>query len=144
MGVRSMNCSAIHPRTGDRPTRRGFSLVEVMIAVGIFFMVAFTVLALVSRCLKQAAALEQVRSPIGSLAAQTTATNRLEEGVETGSFDDAFPDYRWTREVVVVTNDLYDVYLSVIRTGQGKPEAELVLRLYRPAPAPGPAGRRRR
>jgi len=114
---------------------KGFSLLEVMIAIGIFFMVAFTVLALVSRCLRQAGALGQVRTPIGSLAAQTAATNQLEEGVESGDFEDLFPDYRWSRDIYEITNGLYEVNLSVTRGSQGKP-SEMTILLYRPKGAP--------
>ena len=60
---------------GRTAVQAGFSLLEVMIAVGIFFMVSFAVLALVSRCLKQAAALEHVHSPITAIAAQTAASD---------------------------------------------------------------------
>ena len=123
----------------------GFSLLEVMIAIGIFFMVAFTVLALVSQCLSQARALEQVRTPIGSLASQTVLTNQLEEGFESGDFGDVFPDHNWTREIYEAgTNGLYEVVLTVSRSGRGKPEAELTIQLYRPAGAGGPLGRPRR
>lgn len=122
-----------------------FSLLEVMIAIGIFFMVAFTVLALVSQCLRQAAALERVRTPVGSLAAQTVLTNRLEEGFESGEFGDLFPDYRWTRDVYEAgTNGLYEVVLTVSKSGQSRPESELTLYLYRPATGPQrPGGVRR-
>lgn len=131
---------------GDERTavQAGFSLLEVMIAVGIFFMVSFAVLALVSRCLKQAAALEHVHSPITAIAAQTTSTNQLEEGVETGDFGEVFPEYRWTREVVLLTNGLYEVYLNVSRSGQSKPDSELTIRVFLPqGGAPGAPGRRR-
>jgi hypothetical protein len=117
---------------GGAGSRAGFSLLEVMIAIGIFFMVAFSVLALVSQCLRQAAALEQVRTPMGSLAAQVFATNHLEEGYDTGDFDDLFPGYRWTREVVLLTNGFYEVYLTVSHDQQRKPESELLVHRYQP------------
>jgi hypothetical protein len=130
-----------------KPKLSGFSLLEVMIAIGIFFMVAFSILALVSQCLQQARALESVRSPIGSLAAQTVLTNELKEGIETGDFGDIFPDYRWTREVYEAgTNGLYEVVLSISRSGQRTPEGELNLYLFRPAgggPGRRPGGIRR-
>ncbi len=135
-----MSRNAIHPHRA-RPRRlSGFSLLEVMIAIGIFFMVAFAVLALVSQCLRQARALETVRSPIGSLASQTVLTNQLQEGIESGDFGDIFPDHRWRRDVLEAgTNGLYEVVLTVTRSGQSKPEGELTLYLFRPA---GGAGRR--
>lgn len=111
----------------------GFTLLEVMIAVGIFFMVAFTILALVSQCLRQAGALQQMRSPVGSLAAQTVLTNQLEEGVESGDFEDIFPDHRWSRDVYEAgTNGLYEVKLTVTRSGSSKPDGEMTLYLFRP------------
>lgn len=112
-----------------------FSLLEVMIAVGLFFMVAFAVLALVSQNLHMARALQFSRSPISSLAAQTmvVATAGLEEGVETGDFGDIFPDHRWEREVrEFTTNGLMEVYLSVSRAGARQPEAEMILLLHSP------------
>jgi hypothetical protein len=110
-----------------------FSLVEVMIAIGIFFMVAFSVLALVSQCLHQAQALEQVRTPLGSLASQTVLTNQLEEGFESGDFGDIFPDYRWKRDVHEAgTNGLYEVVLTVSKSGQTTRDSELTLLMYRP------------
>ena len=127
------------------PGRRGFSLLEVMIAIGIFFMVAFAVLALVSQCLKQARSLELVRTPVGSLASQTVLTNQLEEGSESGDFEDIFLDYHWTRDVYEAgTNGLYEVVLTVSKRGQSQPDAELTLYLFRPATGPRrPGGIRR-
>lgn len=117
-----------------------FSLLEVMIAIGIFFMVAFAVLALVSQCLQQARALEQVRTPLGSLASQTVLTNQLEEGLESGDFGDIFPDYRWKRDVYEAgTNGLYEVVLTVSKSGRSTPDSELTLFMYRPT-----SGARRR
>lgn len=127
-----MNAARHHRSRQHTRRRSGFSLLEVMLAVGIFFMVAFTVLALVSRCLRQAAALEQVRTPMGSLAAQVMATNELSEGYETGDFSDMFPDHDWTKDVVLLTNGYYEVHLTVSRKGQSEPETELSLRRFEP------------
>jgi len=132
-----------HTVRGCTDVRAAFSLLEVMIAIGIFFMVAFAVLALVSQCLGQARALQTVRNPIGSLASQTVITNQLEEGSESGDFEDLFPDYRWSREVYEAgTNGLYEVHLAVTRSGQQKTDSELSLYLFRPqGGAQGPRGR---
>ena len=128
-----MKIPSRHPVARRPDASSAFSLLEVMIAIGIFFMVAFAVLALVSQCLGQARALQQVRNPIGSLASQTVLTNQLEEGTESGDFEDLFPDYRWTREVYEAgTNGLYEVHLTVTRSGQQKPDSELTLYLFRP------------
>lgn len=124
---------------------RGFNLLEVMIAIGLFFMVAFAILALVSQSLRQARALEFTRSPVGSLASQTVLTNELEEGFETGDFDDVFPDYNWTREVFEFgTNGLYEVELTVSRNRQSEPEGTLNLLMFRPDTGAPRRGRVRR
>jgi len=132
---------------GREPSEVAFSLLEVMIAVGLFFMVAFTVLALVSQNLRTARALQFSRSPIGSLAAQTllVATNGLEEGMESGDFEDIFPDHRWEREVrEYETNGLMEVYLSVSRQGQAQPEAEMTILVFSGTQAGGRRGGLRR
>ncbi len=130
------------PEADRRRIQSAFSLLEVMIAIGLFFMVAFTVLGVVSQCLRQAGALQHLRSPVGSLAAQTVLTNQLEEGIESGDFDDIFPDHRWTREVIEAgTNGLYEVNLTVTRAGRSKPDGELTLYLFRPVGNVGRPGR---
>ena len=47
-----------------------FSLMEVMIACGIFFMATFSILALVSRCLAQARALQPMQVDANMVAAE--------------------------------------------------------------------------
>src|SRR6184192_2466516 len=59
---------------------RAFTLLEVMIAVSIFFMATFSILALVSRCLAQARALQPMQVDANMVAAELSLTNRLEEG----------------------------------------------------------------
>jgi hypothetical protein len=81
--------------------------------------------------------LEQVQSPIGSLASQFAATNLLEEGISSGDFGDTFPDYRWNSEVLLLTNGFYEVYLNVTRSGQSRPDTELIIQLYRPQQGAG-------
>jgi len=125
----------------------GFSLLEVMIAIGIFFMVAFTVLALVSQCLRQARALELVRTPIGAIASDTMMKTPLEYGLFDGDFDEIYPDHRWEAKVAppeeyspdlwFVTNEtLVAVQLLVRRSGPTQPDAELILLKFQPDPPP--------
>ena len=46
-------------QTDNRAQRRAFSLMEVMIAIGIFFMCIFVVLSLVSSSLQNARRLQE-------------------------------------------------------------------------------------
>ena len=64
-----------------KPGARAFSLLEVMVAVGIFFMAMFTILALVSNSLRSARKLRRVEVDAGMVAAQLLIkTNRFNEG----------------------------------------------------------------
>ena len=60
-----------------RAARAAFSLMEVMIASGIFFMAIFSILALISGVLRNARSLRRVELDAGMVAAQVS--NRSEE-----------------------------------------------------------------
>ncbi len=57
-----------------------FTLLEVMVAVGLFFMATFAILSLVSSTLKGARSLEAFDLDASSVVAELSLTNRLEEG----------------------------------------------------------------
>jgi hypothetical protein len=63
-----------------RGASSAFSLLEVMIAIAIFFGCVFAILALVSRSLAGARSLEPVSMDARSAIAMLSLTNRLEEG----------------------------------------------------------------
>jgi hypothetical protein len=92
----------------SRRTHRAFTLLEVMIASGIFFMASFSILALVSQSLRNARSLQRPPVDAGMVAAQYAATNRFFEGTRSGDFDsDALRDYSWTVDTYEVgTNGL--------------------------------------
>src|SRR5947209_18797851 len=74
----------------------GFTLIEVMIACGIFFMATFAILALLSTTLRNARALQRGDVDAGMAAAQLyqlLKTNRVAELSGSGNFGDAYPDY---------------------------------------------------
>src|SRR5256885_1098652 len=85
------------------PIQNAFTLLEVIIASAIFFMAAFAILQLVTTGIAQAKALQQREPDAGMLAATLSLTNQLEEGAESGDFEDLAPglyrDYRWARDV---------------------------------------------
>lgn len=128
----------------SRRSDPAFTLLEVMIAMALFFMVVFAILALTSQSVNQARALRFVTPPIGSLASETSLTNQLEEGFESGDFGDTYPNHEWNREVrEYLTNGLFQVDLEVIRTGKAEPEGKMSILLFRPESMVG-AGRLRR
>jgi hypothetical protein len=114
----------------------GFSLLEVMIACGIFFMATFAILALVSTSLRNARALQRGDVDASMAAAQvyeTLKTNRLTEISGSGTFGEAYPDYSY--EYVseeYQTNGLLQVEIVVNRRGLHKPVDTLTIWVYNP------------
>jgi Tfp pilus assembly protein PilV len=127
-------------------TTDGFSLLEVMVAVAIFFMSVFAILELVSRNLRYVQNLQRPQIDIGALAAELSLTNSVEEGVESGDFGDLHPNAMWKREIFeVATNGLFQVDF-VVTEGKGRnlAESRLSILLYRrvtDGPGGAPMGR---
>jgi Tfp pilus assembly protein PilV len=118
-----------------------FTLLEVMIAVGLFFMAAFAILALVSQNLRAARSLQTSHVTAAMLAADLSLTNRLEEGMASGDFGELFPTYSWEREITEVhSNGLFNVDFAVIK--DGKIDSTMTIYLFRPNSARGPGMRR--
>lgn len=121
-----------------RPTRnaiasRGFTLLEVSLAMGLLFGMVFILLQITTTNLRIAKALQRTTIDAGSLAAEISLTNQLVEGSESGDFGDLHPGYNWQREITLVgTNGLFEVRFEVYRERDPNPESELVVLLYRP------------
>lgn len=117
-----------------------FTLVEVLIAIGVFFIVAFAVLEIVVTGLGAARALQVRHADISMLAAELSATNNiLEEGVETGDFGEFYPHARWERTVTEVgSNGLFRVDFIVLeKAGRHEIGSEMSILLYRPGSPKG-------
>lgn len=123
------------------PSRRGaqpgFTLVEVMVAMLIFFMAVFTVLGLLSNSLRNARALQRKTVDSGMVASQVffqfSATNTIPEGEEVGDFGDAYPDHEWTTITYeVATNGLYQVDIVVQRQPGGTVESKMAILMFGP------------
>ena len=139
------------PRASTEPMRRrrglpAFTLLEVLVACTIFFMVAFAVLELVTRSLAAARSLQQREPDAGVLAAVLSLTNQLVEGTESGDFEDTYPglyrDYTWSREVIEVSsNSLFRVDFAVYSNSRkrGPTESRMSVLMYRPGSPPGSA-----
>ncbi len=104
-------------KTGAR--RHGFSLLEVMIAIGIFFMCVFTILSLVSSSLANARRLQRPLVDAGAVASWLSITN-LVEGTHTVNLGDllgdAYNGYDCTYDVQPLTNKLFQVGFTVQST----------------------------
>jgi hypothetical protein len=127
-----MNCCRKRSQTA-------FSLLEVMIACGIFFMAVFAILAMVSSVLRNARSLRRTELDAGMVAAQVTKTNRLTEGTESGDFGNLYPDYSWETETYEAqTNGLWEVDIVVRRHGVSQPVDSMSILVYSPDSKAGP------
>ena len=122
---------------GSEPQAPGlnsaFTLLEVMIALGIFFMAVFAILALVSSTLRNARGLQRGDVDAGMVAAQLFKTNRLTEGTDSGDFGDVYPDFSWQTEAFEAdTNGLWQVNIIVRQRGNHNPVDEMQVWVYSP------------
>jgi Tfp pilus assembly protein PilV len=121
---------------------RAFSLLEVMIAIAIFFLAVFAILSLVSQSLGNARRLQRPLVDAGSVLATYAATNILVEGNYSGSMvdilGDAYRDYSWTAEITeVATNKLFSVKCAVQQRGSHEIISDMTSLFYDPQ---SPAG----
>ena len=129
-------------RFGDAGSRlsTAFSLLEVMIACGIFFMAVFTILALVSTTLRNARGLRRMEVDAGMVAAQMFKTNRIYEGKDSGDFGEMYQGYSWASESIEVeTNGLWQVDILVLRRGNPDPVDRASIFIFSPESSTGPA-----
>jgi Tfp pilus assembly protein PilV len=123
-----------------------FTLLEVMIAVTIFFMATFSILALVSRCLAQARALQPMQVDANTVAAELSLTNKLEEGPIPPEiiqhFEHMYPNYTCSGTITEIrTNGLFQVDIEVggLTAGKHVVTTKNSVLLFRPQSAPGRA-----
>ena len=119
--------------------RAAFSLIEVMIALGIFFMAVFTILGLISSLLRNARLIQQMKNvDAGMVAAQLSLTNKLKEEVTSGDFGEIYPGYSWTTDTYEVSsNGLFQVDIVVQRDLGGTVESKMSILRYAPDSPPG-------
>ena len=106
--------------------KKGFTLLEVMIAMAVFFMVVFAVLGIVVQSLGAARALQRPQPDFSILASALTLSNCLDEGVESGDFGeltDEFKDYYWERNIMEVGGSnglfLFQVDFAIFQKNSG-------------------------
>lgn len=93
---------------------RGFSLLEVLIAMAVFFVVVFAILGMVVQSVGAARALQKQHADCGLVAAMFSLSNTLEEGSYSGDFEGIVPDYNWDAEVFEAgSNGFYQIDITV-------------------------------
>jgi len=124
-----------------------FTLLEVMIAMAIFFVAMFSVLQLMSRGLSMARSLQLDTPSPGMIAAelaQLAATNRIDDGGSySGDFQylapNLYPEYQWAAQTYqVASNGLFmaDILVTGSRSGKASERTMSVL-LYTPRSSVG-------
>jgi hypothetical protein len=126
----------------DHFARRAFSLLEVMIAIAIFFLAAFAILSLVSSSLGNARRLQRPLVDAGPVLAIYTTNNIFIEDTYSGQMSDilgdAYRDYTYTADVREVgTNHLYSVRAVVQVRGSREIISDLTTLLRGPNSPPG-------
>ena len=121
-----------------RTAHRAFTLMEVMLAVGVFCMAGFAILALVSNSLSSARRLQRPMVDAGVLAGELSQTNKLVEGMGSGSLDrllgNTYQGYGWKRDIrEVQTNKLFQVDFIIQGDSGDKPVvSKMSILLFRP------------
>ena len=112
---------------------KAFSLLEVMIAVAIFFMALFAILEMTSQSLRAAGGLKQSNIHAGSVAAEVFVMPEVVPGSDSGDFGYRFPNASWTRSIEELTNGLFQVDVTVNTiTQSGMAQSTLSVLVYRP------------
>lgn len=112
---------ACQTRASSRTPERAFTLLEVMIAVGILFMCLFGVLALVSNSLTSARKLQQHRtidtdSVAGLIYTELVDTNQVAEGPVDVDLDEMYPGCKCEADLTQIeSNGLCQVDFLVER-----------------------------
>ena len=125
-------------RTNRRAGGRAFSLLEVMIAIGIFFSCIFVILSLVSSSLQNARRLQRPIVDAAMLASELSLTNKIVEISQSGDFGELYPGYTWTADInEVLTNRLFQVDYVVQNSDTREVVQKMSVLFYRPQ---SPAG----
>jgi Tfp pilus assembly protein PilV len=125
----------------------GFTLLEVMVACAVFFMVAFAILELVSQGLVAARAIQKREPDPGIILASLSLSNMLEEGSISGDYEDIapgmYPGHRWDAMISEVgSNGLFEITVMTHNEKRRSQNPVLIKTLlWRPQSKPGSASR---
>lgn len=135
------------PRREGRVLRfdgaRAFTLMEVMIAMAIFFLTVFAILELVATNLRNARLLETPRVDCGLVIADLSLATQLEEGTTNGDFGKLYPGYTWEQDILSAddiipsggTNGLFHVWY-ILKRPDGTVETNIEALMWRPLSKP--------
>jgi len=126
-----------------------FTLLEVIVACSLFFMVAFAVLEIVTIGLVAAKKLQRREPHFEFLISPHVLTNQLTEGVYSGSFEEIMPDlypgFSWEYEILEVgSNGFFRVDYAIFDNTAGARPRTLTTFFHKPASQPGSATQPRR
>jgi prepilin-type N-terminal cleavage/methylation domain-containing protein len=126
------------------PHRYAFTLIEVMIAIGVFCIGVFAVLELVASVLHGARIFNKPMVDAGVIASEIAQTNKLVEVRNmSGDLSDflgkTYQGYTYTYDITEVqSNRLFELDVVLQGSGSGRPVlSKMAVLLYRPA---SPAG----
>ena len=134
----------------DNARAKAFSLLEVLIAMTLFFVAVFAILNLTTQSISAARTLQTAVVDAGSLATGLSLTNRLEEGglppEIVQEFEKLHPGYTCNAEIFEVSsNGLFQVDLEIYGLKGKKVVASgMSILLYRPESASSFGSRMRR
>jgi Tfp pilus assembly protein PilV len=126
-----------------------FTLLEVIVACTIFFMVAFAVLELVTRSLVAAKALQQRDPDPAIILAALSLSNAFEEVSMEGDFEDIapgmYPGRRWFAEIREIgSNGLFQVDVATYNERKrSQAPVTITTQFFRPQSKPGSASKGR-
>ena len=139
-----MNCQRnITGERGLRSAAAAFSLLEVMVAIAIFFTAAFAILSVVAGGLRNARLLQRPQVDAAAVASALSITNKIVEGTSSGDLSDllgeTYRGYTWESTAIEVqSNKLFQVDFVIYGPAQGHPVfSRISTRLFRPESPPG-------
>jgi len=116
-----------------------FTLLEVMFAMLIFSVAIFSILELSTRSLNIARSLQNTSVDPAMIAAEYAAQEELEEGGDSGTFGDAYPNASWESIVTEIVGEdgegtgLFQVDIRVHeRVGDRSVATDMTVVLFRP------------
>jgi hypothetical protein len=111
-----------------------FTLIEVMLAITIFFMAMFAILGVLSAGVHAATVLRSSGPTAGMAAGYYYVTNKIQEGADGGDFSDiaGYEGFTWRSEArEVATNGLFEMEFRVFDRN-GNQSSILDVLLYKP------------
>jgi hypothetical protein len=114
----------------------GFTLIEVMIALGVFFLATFAILGVVNG-IANARRLQRAPVDAGVLAAQLSVTNKLVEGSSSGNLGELlgrdYQDYDWLCDIQEIqTNKLFQIDYAVVTRRSQEVVSKVSFLMYSP------------